>query len=70
MTGFASRADLEAIEAESAWKDRDVARTMHEFLDRARKAHGARRAREKNASARLISTVKTQYFHATPWFRL
>ncbi|MDH2327584.1 acyl-CoA synthetase [Cereibacter sp. SYSU M97828] len=55
MTGFASRADLEAIEAEAAWKDRDVARTMHEFLDRARKAHGARPA----ITYRLFSDPKT-----------
>lgn len=44
MGSFASRADLLAIEAESAWEDRDVARTMYEFLTRTRDAHGARPA--------------------------
>ena len=36
--------DLTAIEAESAWDDRDVARTMHDFLGRAKAAHGNRPA--------------------------
>ncbi|WP_136684612.1 acyl-CoA synthetase [Falsirhodobacter xinxiangensis] len=55
MTGFASRADLVAIEAEAAWKDRDVAKTMHEFLDRARRAHGPRPA----ITYRLFADPKT-----------
>ncbi len=44
MGSFANLADLKAIEAESAWEDRDVARSMYEFLGRARQAHGPRPA--------------------------
>ena len=44
MGSFASRADLQAIEAEQAWVDRDVARSMHEFLSRAKARHGNRPA--------------------------
>ena len=44
MAEFATLADVKAIEAESAWEDLDVARTMHEFLSRASAAHGARPA--------------------------
>ncbi|MFT4151039.1 MAG: acyl-CoA synthetase [Paracoccaceae bacterium] len=42
--GFASAADVKAIEAEMPWAARDVARTMHEFLSRTAKAHGDRPA--------------------------
>ncbi|PZR01015.1 MAG: acyl-CoA synthetase [Cereibacter sphaeroides] len=41
---FASVAERNAIEAEAAWEDRGVARTMHEFLGRTAKAHGNRPA--------------------------
>ncbi|MDT8856816.1 acyl-CoA synthetase [Paracoccaceae bacterium Fryx2] len=44
MGSFASIADVRAIEAESAWEDRDNPRTMYEFLSRTRDAHGARPA--------------------------
>ena len=44
MGSFANLADLKAIEAESAWEDRDVARSMYQFLGRARQAHGPRPA--------------------------
>ncbi|NEY90859.1 acyl-CoA synthetase [Tabrizicola oligotrophica] len=44
MGSFASRADLKAIEAESAWEDRDLPRSMHEFLSRTKAAHGSRPA--------------------------
>lgn len=44
MGSFASRADLQAIEAESGWADRDVARSMYDFLGRTRMAHGTRPA--------------------------
>jgi fatty-acyl-CoA synthase len=44
MGDFANLADLKAIEAESAWADRDVARTMYDFVSRAKSAHGARPA--------------------------
>lgn len=43
-SGFASLAEVKATEAEMPWADRDVARTMHEFLARAAKAHGMRPA--------------------------
>ncbi len=44
MGSFASRADLKAIEAEAAWEDRDLPKTMHQFLTRTKEAHGARPA--------------------------
>lgn len=44
MGTFASRADLKAIEAESAWEDRDVAHSMYDFLSRTKNAHGPRAA--------------------------
>ncbi len=44
MGEFANLADLKAIEAEMSWAERDIARTMHEFLSRAAKAHGGRPA--------------------------
>jgi len=44
MARFGSVADRDAIEAEARWEDRQVARTMHEFLGRAAAAHGARPA--------------------------
>src|SRR5690606_11108491 len=44
MAEFATLADVKAIEAEAAWEDLDVARTMHDFLSRAKAAHGARPA--------------------------
>jgi len=52
MGSFASRADLKAIEAEAAWEDRDLPKTMHQFLTRAKAAHGARPA----LSYQLLST--------------
>lgn len=44
MGKFASIADSRAIEAQTGWAGRDVARTMHEYLGRAKAAHGARPA--------------------------
>lgn len=45
MTNFATLADVKALEAEVAnWADRDVARTMYDFLSRAKSAHGLRPA--------------------------
>ncbi|AWB49223.1 acyl-CoA synthetase [Gemmobacter aquarius] len=41
---FANLADLKAIEGEMPWEDRDMPRSMHSFLRRARDAHGARPA--------------------------
>lgn len=42
--GFASAADVRAIEAEMPWEARDVARTIHDLLSRTAKAHGDRPA--------------------------
>ncbi|MDP1577875.1 MAG: acyl-CoA synthetase, partial [Cypionkella sp.] len=42
--GFASRADLKAIEAESSWKNRDIAHSIYDFLSRTRAKHGPRPA--------------------------
>jgi fatty-acyl-CoA synthase len=44
MTNFATLADLKAIEAEKPWADRGQARSMYEYLTRAKAAHGARPA--------------------------
>ena len=44
MGTFANLADIKAIENEQPWEQRDVARSMYEFLTRARDAHGARPA--------------------------
>ena len=44
MGEFATLADVKAIEAELPWEKRDTARTMHEFLSRAKAAHGTRPA--------------------------
>jgi len=41
---FANLADVKAIEAEMPWEARGTARTMHEFLSRAKAAHGTRPA--------------------------
>jgi len=41
---FANLADLKAIEVEMPWEARGMARTMHEFLGRAKAAHGTRPA--------------------------
>jgi len=44
MASFTSRADLLAIEAEQAWADRDVAKSIYEFISRAKARHGSRPA--------------------------
>lgn len=44
MGEFANLADVKAIEAEMPWEARGAARTMHEFLGRAKAAHGTRPA--------------------------
>ena len=44
MTTFATAADLRAIEAEMSWADRGQARSIYDYLTRARTAHGARPA--------------------------
>ena len=44
MGNFATLADVKAIEAESPWADRDTARTMYDFVSRAKAAHGDRPA--------------------------
>jgi len=44
MGSFANVADIKAIEAEMGWAERDMARSIHDFIGRAAKAHGARPA--------------------------
>jgi fatty-acyl-CoA synthase len=44
MNQFLTRQDVKAIEAEMPWADRDIGRTMHEFLSRAATSHGPRPA--------------------------
>ncbi|SNX67465.1 fatty-acyl-CoA synthase [Cereibacter ovatus] len=56
MGSFANAADLRAIEAEGAWAELDVARTMHRFLDRAAAAHGDRPA----VTFQLLSAPKSR----------
>ena len=56
MTDFATLADSKAIEAEAAWADRDIARSMHDYLTRAKAAHGSRPA----ISYQLLSGPETK----------
>ena len=56
MTTFATAADLRAIDAEMPWSDRDQARTIHEYLTRAKTAHGSRPA----ISYQLLSGPETK----------
>ena len=44
MPTFATLADLKAIEAEKPWDDRGQARSMYEYLSRAKADHGNRPA--------------------------
>ena len=44
MSGFRTLADVRAIEAEATWEARGEARTLYEFLSRAKTAHGDRPA--------------------------
>ncbi|MBA3910860.1 MAG: acyl-CoA synthetase [Rhodobacter sp.] len=44
MNAFATLADVRAIEAEAPWAERGQARSMYEFLTRAKTAHGSRSA--------------------------
>jgi fatty-acyl-CoA synthase len=44
MGQFATQADLKAIEAEMPWAERDLPRSMYQFLSRTRDAHGSRPA--------------------------
>ncbi len=56
MANFATGADLRAIEAEMPWADRGQARSMYEYLSRAKAAHGARPA----ISYQLLSGPETR----------
>ena len=44
MGSFKTLADIRSIEAEADWQDRDVGRTMYDFLGRTRAKHGPRPA--------------------------
>ena len=44
MTAFTTRADIQSIEAERPWADRGQARSIYDYLTRARTAHGNRPA--------------------------
>lgn len=65
MTTFATAADTKAIEAEMPWADRGQARSMYEYLSRARTAHGARPA----ISFQLLSGPETKKLTLT-WAEL
>ena len=56
MTNFATAADLKAIEAEMPWADRGQARSMYEYLTRAKASHGSRPA----VSYQLLSGPETK----------
>jgi fatty-acyl-CoA synthase len=56
MTTFANLADVRAIEAEADWAERGHARSMYEFLSRAKEAHGSRPA----ISYQLLSGPETK----------
>ena len=40
--GFATKADRDAVENEMPWAERDVSKTMYEFIDRVAERHGTR----------------------------
>lgn len=65
MTTFATAADTKAIEDEMPWADRGQARSMYEYLSRARTAHGARPA----ISYQLLSGPETKKLTLT-WAEL
>ena len=44
MTRFATQADVQAIQDEMPWEDRDLPKTMYQFLTRVAEAHGNRKA--------------------------
>jgi fatty-acyl-CoA synthase len=56
MTKFATVADIRAIEAEASWADRDRARSIYDYLSRAKAAHGQRPA----ISYQLLSGPETK----------
>jgi fatty-acyl-CoA synthase len=56
MTTFATSADLRAIEAQMPWSDREQARSMYDYLTRAKAAHGQRPA----ISYQLLSGPETK----------
>jgi fatty-acyl-CoA synthase len=65
MTTFANLADLKAIEAEMPWADRGQARSMYDYLTRAKAANGARPA----ISYQLLSGPETKKITLT-WAEL
>ncbi len=65
MTTFATAADLKAIEAEKPWAERGEARSMYEYVSRAKAAHGARPA----ISYQLLSGPETKKLTLT-WAEL
>ncbi|MGL4238115.1 acyl-CoA synthetase [Tabrizicola sp.] len=65
MTTFATAADLKAIEAEKPWADRGQARSMYEYLTRAKTAHGSRPA----ISYQMLSGPETKKLTLT-WAEL
>ena len=44
MTKFATKADIEAINAEQDWHDRGLPKTMYEFTKSVKERHGSRSA--------------------------
>ena len=67
MEGFAGRADLDAIEAECAWAERDIPPSLYAFLTATQRRHGGRPA----LSFQLVSdprapaeTLSWAEFHA------
>ncbi|MCU0828347.1 MAG: acyl-CoA synthetase [Tabrizicola sp.] len=65
MTNFATVADVRAIEAEAPWADRERARSMYDYLSRAKAAHGSRPA----ISYQLLSGPETKKLTLT-WSEL
>ncbi len=65
MTSFASLADIKAIEAETPWANRGQARSMYEYLTRAKTGHGPRPA----ISYQLLSGPETRKVSLT-WAEL
>jgi fatty-acyl-CoA synthase len=62
MKAFVNVADRDAIEAEKPWADRNAARSIYQFLSRAREAHG-----DKNAISFQLQSGATDSAETLTW---
>lgn len=67
MGRFATRADLQAIEAEQSWEERDIPPSIYAFLSRTKASHGARPAisyQIESTPGSKSETLTWNVFHA------